>query len=270
MSLRIFCTSIKPYSLLNKLPNYIEPLGLGENLFPKNWHDEKKGKNIGNLNKNYGELSGFYWVWKNLLSDFKSNDFIGFCHYRKLWLNFILEKKNKKSAKSLYSDLLDPDNILLDNVDVVQVQPIEFLNKNLFQDFEIVHKNNMLKISLEFLKEPIKSNFFNFLQNNKLYPLNMFITKKNIFEEYCNIIFPWLNSNYNFCLQKNLLRDYNIRLPAFLAERFTSFWFSQYKNRYCLSYARLGNFFLSEKINNFLNPLKIPFTTRLYPTIHKF
>lgn len=270
MKLRIFCTSLKPYSLLNKLPNYIEPLGLGEQKFPKNWYDEKKGKNISNLNQYYGELSGFYWVWKNLLNDFKSDDFIGFCHYRKLWLNFKLNEKNRKSIKSLYADLLNPNNDIFNKIDVIQVQPIIFSKKNLFQDFEIVHKNNVLKKSLQFLKEPIKSDFSNFLKNNKLYPLNMFITKRDLFEEYCKIIFPWLDMCYHFCLQENILKGYNIRLPAFLAERFTSFWFSKFENRRCLSYARLGNFFLSENINNFFNPLKLPFTTRLYPTIHYF
>ena len=31
--------------------------------------------------------------------------------------------------------------------------------------------------------------------------------------------------------KKNLCKDYNTRLPAFLAERFTSYWFSQDKDK---------------------------------------
>ena len=98
----------------------------------------------------------------------------------------------------------------------------------------------------------------------------MFIAKKSHFIEYCNVIFPWLEKCMNYCQEKKLLYSYNTRLPAFLAERFTSFWFSQYQKKENLSYARLGSFFLSNKLNLYINPLKIPFTSRMYPTIHKY
>lgn len=270
MKLKIFCTSIHPYTLLNKMPKYIQPMGLGDSKFPNNWFNEKSGNNISYLNKHYGELTGMYWVWKNLLENFKNEHFIGFCHYRKLWLNFFLDKKNRNSVNSIYNDLLSPENKILNHVDVIQVQPIIFKDKNLVQDFNSVHKNDLLIESLSFLNEPLKINFRKHLNKNILYPLNMFIVKKPLFEEYCNIIFPWLEKCLNYCKQNNLLTNYNIRLPAFLAERFTSFWFSQFKNRALLSYARLGNFFLSDNVNVLLNPLKIPFTSRIYPTIHKF
>ena len=40
--MQIFCTSIQPYSLLNRLPEYVSPLGLGDADFPKKWMNEKK------------------------------------------------------------------------------------------------------------------------------------------------------------------------------------------------------------------------------------
>tara|TARA_B110000967_G_C18859213_1_gene548957 strand:- start:603 stop:833 length:231 start_codon:yes stop_codon:yes gene_type:complete len=72
--IQIYCTSIKYYSVLNKLPTYITPLGLGAADFPNNWLDEKTEKNIMHLNKYYGELSGFYWIWKNKINMFNEND----------------------------------------------------------------------------------------------------------------------------------------------------------------------------------------------------
>ena len=86
-NLKIFCTSIDYYKVIDYLPNIIIPLGIGKNTFPSNWLDEKKGENISELNSYYGELTGLYWVWKNKLIDMKKDDLIGNCHYRKLWLN---------------------------------------------------------------------------------------------------------------------------------------------------------------------------------------
>ena len=69
--------------------------------------------------------------------------------------------------------------------------------------------------------------------------------------------FPWLEECLNYCKKENLCKEYNLRLPAFLAERFTSFWFSKISTSY-FSYARLGKIFLSNKVNSLINPLKLP------------
>ena len=60
----IYCTTIKYYKVMDKLPYYIKPLGLGDVKYPPNWLQEKLGKNISNLNKYYAEFTGFYWIWK--------------------------------------------------------------------------------------------------------------------------------------------------------------------------------------------------------------
>ena len=268
--MNIYCTTIKYYKVMDTLPDYIKPLGLGDVQYPKNWLHERSKKNISNLNKYYAEFTGFYWIWKNQLSNLKDDDLIGNCHNRVLWLNEFKINKSKFTTKSLFSNLLKPDNKFLKTIDVIQVQPITFKNKNLLQDFKEVHKCDALEKSLEFFPDNIANDFLEHLKGKKMYPHNMFITKKKFFINYCNIIFPWLEKCFRYCQENNLCKDYNIRLPAFLAERFTSFWFSQFDNREVLSYARLGNFHLSNKFNSFLNTTKIPCTYYQFPTIHKF
>jgi len=269
-NLYIYCTSINYYKILDKLPNYIKPLGLGKNFFPNSWLNENDGFNLAKRNKFYGEMTGIYWIWKNLIKYMKPNDKIGNCHYRKLWLNQSYDKKQKFSIKSLYANLLKTNNSNLASFKNIQVQPIIFKHKNLFKDFEEIHKSSILEISVNFLDKEYQKNFFEHLQSNKLYPLNMFITSVEEFEYYCEIIFPWLDRCLDYCLRNDLCKGYNLRLPAFLAERFTSYWFSKNSNSTTLSYARLGDIFLSNKINNFINPIKIPFTFRMYPTIHHY
>ena len=268
--LQIFCSTLNYYNILEKLPSYISPFGLGDNIFPSNWLNEKKGINIPKLNKYYGEFTGFYWIWKNKIQDLKKEDMIGFCHYRKLWMNDLHTDKNKFTFKSLYSNLLRVNNAILNTVDAIQVQPITFKNKNLFSDFEEVHKTNALKDCMSFLSIDLKKEFSTHMSGQLLFPHNMFITRVKHFEEYCAVIFPWLEKCMNYCHEKKICNDYNMRMPAFLAERFTSFWFNRFEKKSLLSYARLGKFHLSNNINSFINTTKLPFTSYQYPSVHNF
>ena len=268
-NLKVYCTSINYYKVLDKLPSYISIIGLGKERFPKNWLKEVDGKNILEKNSFYGELTGIYWIWKNLLKNFDKNDLIGNCHYRKLWLNSCYPVKQKNSKQSLFQNLLNEKNKILNNEKNFQIQPIKKKKKNLLEDFEIIHKNDSLEKSILFLDKQFQEPFKAHLKEKIFYPLNMFITTPDLFEKYCETIFPWLEKCFQYCQNNNLCRDYNLRLPAFLAERFTSFWFSQYSS-YHLSYARLGNFFLSNTINSVLNPIKIPYTFKMYPTLHDY
>ena len=64
------------------------------------------------------------------LKDLNDKDWIGNCHYRKLWLNNIYDKKQKLSVDSLYSNLLKHNNKVFMDCDVIQVQPIFLKNEN--------------------------------------------------------------------------------------------------------------------------------------------
>jgi hypothetical protein len=268
--LEIYCTTIKYYKILEKLPSYIIPLGLGEESYPKDWLTEKNGENISSLNKYYAEFTGLYWVWKNRIQHLNKDDLIGNCHNRVLWLNNMYKKKKKFLFSNLYSNLLKPDNDIFNNSDVIQVQPITFKKKSLLVDFEEIHKTNALKKCINYLDTSERTKFEKHLNGNKIFPHNMFITKVHFFEKYCEIIFPWLDRCFKYCMENNLCNNYNTRLPAFLAERFTSYWFDQFEKRNLLSYARLGKFFLSNKVSILINPIKLPFTFYQYPTIHKY
>lgn len=269
-NLTIYCTTIKYYKILDGLPNFIRPLGLGSTTYPNHWYDEKKNFNISNLNKFYAEFTGLYWIWKNKLKEMSKNDLIGNCHNRVLWLDNLYLKKQKFSMSSLYSKLLKENNETVQENDVVQVQPITFKKKNLLTDFNQVHKVDALKECLEFLSKDIKNDFIKHLNGYQLFPHNMFITNVKFFEEYCEFIFPWLKKCMDYCNEKKICYGYNSRMPAFLAERFTSFWFNAFKKKSLLSYARLGNFHLSNNFNFYFNTAKLPLTFSQYPTIHKF
>ena len=87
MNINLYCLSFKYYNLVDKLPTFIKPLGLGSENYPSEWLIEKKGQNISHLNKYYGQFTGILWIWKNQLENIKDDDWIGTCEYRKFWLN---------------------------------------------------------------------------------------------------------------------------------------------------------------------------------------
>ena len=95
-------------------------------------------------------------------------------------------------------------------------------NQTILEQFEKVCGKNIIKECAEFLDPSIKDEFLKYL-NNKKFSITFFITKKKIFEEYCSILFPWMEKCFNYCKARNLLIGYNSRLPAFLMERFASF-----------------------------------------------
>ena len=158
--LTIYCTSIKYYKVLDSLPSFIKPLGLGPASYPENWLDEKDNVNITELNQFYAEFTGLYWIWKNKLRFMSKDDLIGNCHNRVLWLNELYVKKQKFSPSSLFSKLLKNNNEILNESEVIQVQPISFRNKNLLTDFIQVHKVNALEDCLSFLNESIKKDIY--------------------------------------------------------------------------------------------------------------
>ena len=166
MKIKIYSTSVIYRKILDKLPNNIVPLGVGNNDFPNHWLCEKSGKNINQLNKFYGEHSGIYWVWKNCMNEYNQDDWIGFCHYRKFWLNNFYKRKQKKSFENLFDNLLKNNNLIFQNNDVILVQPIIYRNKNLLEDFYSVHKTKILEDSSSFLSNDLKKDFLIHLSSN--------------------------------------------------------------------------------------------------------
>ena len=71
-NLSMFCLTLEP-SHLNfiKSLNYI-PVGLGQKNFTNEWLNDKTGKNISKKNKNYGEYTFHYWIWKNHIENINS------------------------------------------------------------------------------------------------------------------------------------------------------------------------------------------------------
>ena len=82
--IKIFCVSNIESNLLEKLN--LTLVGVGKKKFSRKYINIKNKKNIKEKEANYSELEFHYWFWKNRLSSFDDETWIGFCQKRRFWL----------------------------------------------------------------------------------------------------------------------------------------------------------------------------------------
>ena len=252
----MFCISLEPSHLnfIKKL-GYI-PVGLGDKNFQEDWFRDNTGNNISNKNKNYGEYTFHYWVWKNYMEQLSSK-WIGFCQYRKFWTtkNFENTKINIGTLPNIVLNQIPKE---YENYDAILGEPffinkrkiMKFLKKgfnlvlknpqvlfnqklrNIKFHFDLMHGENNLYKAINLLDNENKKDFKNYVDTMQYFhPQNMFICKsKNLLQKYYETIFPWLESCEKIFPRENL-KGYDLtRIYGFLAERFLSYWFQKNAN----------------------------------------
>ena len=187
------------------------------------------GDNISAKNKNYCELTGLYWAWKNL-----DADYIGRAHYRR---HFSVRSKGDKWASILTADEL---NQLLKENDVILPKPRNYFIESNYSQY--VHAHHA--IDLDTTREIISEKYPGYLKAYDAYMkrtighrFNMFIMKKEKFNDYCSWLFDIL-----FELEKRLdISQYNqndSRVFGFVSERLIDVWLEtnsiKYKEISCM------------------------------------
>ena len=252
-NLKMFCICIHN-QLLDKVKtlNYI-PVGLGDGQFDSEWIKDNLGKNISKKNKFYGEYTFHYWFWKNELKKIIDDNWVGFCAYRRFWLNDKFENNQDLKFKDRVLNKIpkiwnDYDVILGDKIYVNDIKWTKILkygktslfrnpraifkkNRNIKFHFDMFHGNGVIDKAIDVLNNNDKEDFREFVRSNKSYNQgNMFICKsKKIMTKYYEAVFEWLNECekvFGF----NLDGYGKIRIYGFLAERFLPFWFNKYSN----------------------------------------
>ena len=250
-NLKMFCICIHN-ELLSKVKkiNYI-PVGLGDDNFDQEWVRDNSGNNISKKNKFYGEYTFHYWLWKNKLKEINEKEWIGFCAYRRFWLNQkniddrIINFQDKiltqiPKAWNDYEVILG-DKIFVNNIKFSKIikygkfallkNPRAILkkNRNIKFHFDMFHGNGLLDQAINVLNENDREDFREFVNEyNYFNKGNMFICRsKNLMIKYYETIFDWLDrceKIFGF----NLNGYGKVRIYGFLAERFLSFWFKKY------------------------------------------
>ena len=202
-----------------KPKSYEYDLQVGANLTDKHISDitDNTGENISERNRQFCELTGLYWMWKN-----SDADIIGLEHYRR---HFILPD----DWMSIFTS---------NSIDAILPVPL-FVSPSLAENYRSRHMAEDLQFVYEYLemKDSLEAVAFKkFMENDGIYsPCNMFIMKKEVLNDMCEWMFPVL-----FALaDKNGIREdtYQNRYPGFISERLISFFFDFHRDKYKMVYA---------------------------------
>lgn len=212
---------------------------------------DSTGDNISVKNPNYCELTGLYWIWKN-----SKAKIVGLVHYRRYFYKSVFTNKNK---------LLDENQInkLLSKYDVIVAPKGYTWGTTVIDSYYDKHIKSDIdecgKIIKKYYSDYYES--YNRIMNGNNYsPFNMIITKKEIFNEYCE----WLFGVFDKLEKKIDVNDgrdnYNKRVYGFISERLLNVWLlknNQYKTKELFVMNKEENIF-RQKLEYILKKL-IPF-----------
>ena len=162
---------------------------------PPNWVKDDNGENISSLNPYFCELTGLYWAWKNL-----SSDYIGLVHYRR----FFSFNKNKKNYLSTVLSRKEIDKFL-GCKKIFVPNKRKYYIETIYSHYCHNHYSSHLDISREIISDKYPeyiSSFDKVMKRRWAYMFNMMIMKKDLLDDYCSWLFDIL-----FELQKRISPD---------------------------------------------------------------
>lgn len=176
---------------------------------------DNDGDNISYKNRQFCELTALYWLWRNC-----SAEWIGLEHYRR---RFILPED--WTAR-------------LGQVDAILPVPL-YVYPSLEGNFVARHKKQVWEMAIQILSEQhpdMQEAVTEFFSKQGCYsPCNMLIARREVLDNLCSWLFPML---FDLEERVGMLEDsYQNRYPGFVSERFISFFFWYYRDKYNVVYS---------------------------------
>ena len=156
-----------------------KPLDLG-------FQKDNTGDNISRLNPYFCELTGLYWVWKNL-----DADFIGLVHYRRLFTGKNLDSSDMISSAITYDEIRP----MLNTYRAFVPQKRNYYIESLFSHYSHTHGKEHLDACRHIIKDKYPQyipSYDKVLKRSWGYMFNMMILEKDLLNKYCGWLFDIL------------------------------------------------------------------------------
>lgn len=189
--------------------------------------DDEYEDNISLRNNVYCELTGYYHIWKHEIIET-----VGFCHYRRYFAS-------KRFTYNPNKDILKEQEILdvLNNYDIILSTPNSKRGRRhgcfpTQAEVEEFFPYRIMRPVIDELYPDYLDEFNNEFFINKMSFFNMFVCRKQLFDDYCKFLFDIL-----FKVEENLKKD-NIggvspRELGFFSEWLLNVWVRKNKLKVC-------------------------------------
>ena len=184
--------------------------GLNDGWSEKHLKRDNTGDNISELNPLLNEMTAIYWFWKNN----PLPDYVGFAHYRRIFSD---------------ADIAD-----YEDHDIIVSKPIWSSDRiSLAYQYKHYHVLSDLQTCIDTIRETDPEwgeGFRQYLLHSgtNYAPCNMFVMKKELFEEWCSFVFPVLTRLRGKICDTDEFRgrdNYQKRALCFLTERMFGYWY---------------------------------------------
>lgn len=196
---------------------------------------DNSDENIFQKSKLYGELSAYFWIWKNFLSTSESK-YVGFCQFYH-FLDFSNESKNAAAFNLIYLDEFKDvfekyteENILkfIQEYDVTLPTKIP-LKTNLYEQYLRNHKKEDIDLAFEVIREiypQYTDEIRDIMLSNSMFVFGNFVMKKELFNDFCQWLFDILSIVEQRINWNEYGRYKDIVSSVFITERLFNIWLS--------------------------------------------
>ncbi len=212
---------------------------------------DNTGENISIKNRNYCELTGTYWAWKNT-----DSDYIGLVQYRRYF-------KGKKKGKGIDGALsIMEADALLDQADIVLPKRRNYIFQTLkehFEGYDFTQTGDFenYRDVVHAIDESYDDAFSKVMDQKTGHMFNMFIMSRKLFNEFCLWEFSVLEEF------ESRIDPKRARLVGYAAEHLLDIWITKkgYKSIECAV-------LLTDKSNDLFR--KMDFISRIIGIKHRF
>lgn len=179
---------------------------------------DNTGDNISNKNANYCELTGLYWAWKNLPAEY-----IGLCHYRRYFTRSNPRSCSKKKqvilTKAEWEELLNEHPIIVPDKRKYYIET----NRSHYNHSHYAKDLDMTEKIIQEKYPQYSETFSKVMERTWAHMFNMFVMRRDYFDEYCNWLFDVLQE-----LEKRTdITDYDAveaRIYGYISELLLDVW----------------------------------------------
>ncbi|QQP83821.1 DUF4422 domain-containing protein [Pediococcus acidilactici] len=245
MDVKIMVAAHKEFPMPKERELYLPVLvGAKRNYKPGiDYQRDDDGENISEKNPNYNELTAIYWAWKNL-----DADAVGLVHYRRF-----LSKKRKSDLENILNKREVEE--LLAKTPIILPKKRKYYIETNYSHYIHAHHQEPIDVTRKVIvdKYPEYLDAFDqMMKRTSAHMFNMFVMKKELFNEYASWLFDILTQ-----VEKQIdISEYSVqeaRVFGYLAERLMDVWILTNHFKYTeVNWIQLGKKDTLRKLVNFL------------------